>query len=296
MTDASLALPAATAGSHRLRGFLLVLGASIGWSLSGLFTRLLENPDPLPANGARSLGMSLALTLYLLLRFRRDLPARVRAIPMTAYLLVGGFFAIGSTMYIVSYALASVAVVACLGALAPLFSALLAWLLMRERVGASIFVALAIAMVGIVVMGSGEGDFSGAWIGYLVALGVAFFFAAQTVALRRYRAFNLMPAYVAGGVFTTVVLLLVVAGGEIGAHDFWLAMATGVLQLAIPVILFAASAQYLPAVLLSLFALMESLLNPLWVYLAVGETPTLETALGGALILTAVALVLLRRG
>jgi len=296
MTDATLALPALTPGSQRLRGFLLVLGASLGWSLSGLFTRLLENPDPLPANGARSLGMAVALSLYLLLRYGRTLPARVRAIPPLGYLLCGGFFAIGSTMYIVSYSLASVAVVACLGALAPLFAALLAWLTMREAVGLPVFVALAVALVGIVVMASGEGDFSGAWEGYLAGLSVALFFATQTVAMRRYRALNLMPAFAAGGFVTFLALLLVVAGGEIGRHDFWLAVATGVLQLAIPIALFARGARYLPAVLLSLFALIESLLNPLWVYLVVGETPTWETLFGGALILGAVALVLLRRG
>jgi drug/metabolite transporter (DMT)-like permease len=69
-----------------------------------------------------------------------------------------------------------------------------------------------------------------------------------------------------------------------------------VVQLAVPVVLFARSARYLPAVLLSLFALMESLLSPLWVFLAVGETPTWETVLGGGMILGAVTLVLLRRG
>lgn len=296
MSDASLALPGHSPAALRLRGFLLVLGASLGWSLAGLFTRLLETPEPLAVNGARSLGMSLTLTGWLLWRYGRALPARLRVIPWPAYLLCGGFFAVGSTMYIVSYTLASVAVVACLGALAPLFSALLAWLLMREAVRPAIFVALLVAVAGIAVMALGEGDFAGAWEGYVASLLVGFFFAAQTVALRRYRDLDLMPAFVAGGFATALGLLAIMAGGEIGRHDFWLAMGTGVVQLAVPILLFAQSARYLPAVLLSLFALMESLLSPLWVFLAVGETPTWQTLLGGTMILGAVALVLLRRG
>ena len=104
-----------------------------------------------------------------------------------------------------------------------------------------------------------------------------------------------MPAFAAGGFATCLVLLVILSGGAISAHDFWLAIGVGVLQLAIPVILYARSAHYLPAVLLSLFALMESLLSPLWVYFVVGETPTWETVLGGGMILSAVVLVLLRR-
>lgn len=295
MTDTSLALPGLTPAAQRMRGFLLVLGASFGWSLAGLFTRLLQDTPPLPANGARSLGMAIALTLYLLARYGSTLPRRMLQIPPLAYLLCGGFFAIGSTLYIVSYSLASVAVVACLAALAPLFSMLLAWLFMREAVSRIVLFALLIAMAGIAVMAQGEGDFTGAWTGYLAGLGVALLFAAQTVALRGYRQVDLMPAFALGGFLTCIVLLLVLAGGAISSHDFWLAIATGVLQLAIPIVLFARSARYLPAVLLSLFAMMESLLSPLWVFLAVGETPTWETVMGGAMILSAVIVVLMRR-
>lgn len=295
MTDTSLALPGVTPAAQRMRGFVLVLLASLGWSLAGLFTRLLQDTSPLPANGARSLGMAVALSLYLLARYGSALPQRMLQIPPLAYLFCGGFFAIGSSLYILSYSLASVAVVACLGALAPLFSMLLAWLFMREAISRVVFLALVVAMAGIGVMARGEGDFTGAWTGYLVSLGVALLFAAQTVAMRRYRQVDLTPAFALGGFVTCVALLLVLAGGAISEHDFWLAMATGALQLAIPIVLFARSARYLPAVLLSLFALMESLLSPLWVFLAVGETPTWETVLGGAMILGAVILVLLRR-
>lgn len=296
MSDATLAVPVLVPAPRRLLGFLLVLGASFGWSLAGLFTRLLEDTPPLAANGARSLGMSLALTLYLVVRYGRELPARIRRVPLAAHLACGTFFAVGSSLYIVSYSLASVAVVACLGSLSPLFSALLAWLLMRERVGSVVLLALVVAVAGIATMASGEGDFGGAWEGYLSSLFVAFFFAAQIVALRRYRDFDLMPSFALGGFATCLVLLVILSGGAISAHDFWLALGVGVVQLALPLLLFARGARYLPAVLLALFSLMESLLSPLWVFLVVGETPTWETIFGGAMILCAVTLVLLRRG
>jgi len=100
---------------------------------------------------------------------------------------------------------------------------------------------------------------------------------------------------VLGGLLTAAILLGLVAESLPSRHDLAIIALMGVVQLAIPIACYARGARYLPAVQLSLFALLDVVFNPLWAWLAVGETPTLHTVLGGGLIVLAVAGVALRR-
>ncbi len=295
VVDGSAAPPVAAA-RERLLGFLLVMGATLGWSLSGLFMRLLEEPDPWRSNGYRGLSMALAMTGYLLLRYGRGLPALLRATPPSAILLGGGFFAVGSSLYLVAFSLAPVADVAALGATAPLFAALFAWLALRETTPRAVLGAALVALLGVGLMVADKLALaSDAWLGQLVAIVVAAAFAAQTVALRRFRGVEMLPAFVFGGLLVAVVMLGLAAQTLPSRHDLLLIFLMGVVQLALPIALYARGARYLPATQLALFALLDVVLNPLWAWVGVGEVPAGETAVGGLLIVGAVTLVALRR-
>jgi drug/metabolite transporter (DMT)-like permease len=63
----------------------------------------------------------------------------------------------------------------------------------------------------------------------------------------------------------------------------------GCIQIAAPYVLFSYGLQRIPAVEASLLALVEPLLNPVWVAIGVGEVPTLPTLIGGGLIVAALA-------
>jgi drug/metabolite transporter (DMT)-like permease len=61
-----------------------------------------------------------------------------------------------------------------------------------------------------------------------------------------------------------------------------------VVQLAIPLVFYARGARSVPAVTLSLIAMLDAVLNPLWPWLVVGEVPERSAFIGGAVILLAV--------
>ena len=67
----------------------------------------------------------------------------------------------------------------------------------------------------------------------------------------------------------------------------------GLIQFGIPLILFARGALSVPAVTLSLIALLDVGLNPLWAWIGSVETPAIETAIGAGMIGAAVALSIL---
>lgn len=300
MSDTALAVPLAASSSpsparQRLTGFLLVLLATLGWSLSGIFMRLLEEPDPWRTNGYRAASMALAMTLWLLWRYRGGLLAKVRSLPPAALLLSTGFFSVGSTLYLVALSLAPVADVACLTATSPLFAALLARLLIGERTQPLVLAATLVALGGVTLMVVDQLGVEGGWIGQAVAIFVAFSFAGQTVALRRYRLVEIMPAFVLGGLITATITLGFMVGSLPSRHDLLLIALMGVVQLALPIALYARGARYLPAVQLALFALLDVVLNPFWAWLGVGEAPSWHTVYGGLLIVGAVVVVALRR-
>jgi drug/metabolite transporter (DMT)-like permease len=281
---------------RRYIGIGLVLLATLGWSLSGLGMRLLEEPVAGRTNGWRALFMAVALTLWLLWHHRGGVPALFRATPPLAILLGGGFFTVGSTLSLTALAMAPVADVSCISATAPLFAAVFARIFLGERTPPAVLLAVVVAISGIVFMVADQLALDGgAWAGQLVSLGVGFCFAGQTVALRKFRGVEMMPAFVVGGLLTAAIMIGLAGSEQPSLHDLGIIVVLGFVQLAMPICCYARGARYLPAVQLALIALLDVVFNPFWAWLAVGETPTLDTVIGGGMIVLAVAWVALRQ-
>jgi drug/metabolite transporter (DMT)-like permease len=277
------------------RAVLVVLGATAFWSLSGVFVRWL--PTELSGwqiNAYRGLSAGFALLAYLVIVYGRDTWRRFRAIEPMALAATVGFFSLGSTFYVISLTLTGTANVACLTATSPIFAAILSPLVTRERPGAIAWVAAAIALAGVVVVVGGEIR-DGANFGSLVALFVAFCFAGQTVVLRRFREVDMVPAICVGGfvIFALIAPVLLVApvdqGLDIGWRSIGVITVMGLVQLALPLTLYTYGARYLPAVPLTLIALLDVVFNPFWAWLGVGERPAEGAYWGGSLIVLAVA-------
>jgi drug/metabolite transporter (DMT)-like permease len=132
----------------------------------------------------------------------------------------------------------------------------------------------------------------GNWLGTLMALGVGFCFAGQSVSLRWFRNVDMVPAICLGAVGMAAVLAMIHGLPPITYRDLGLIAAMAVVQLALPLYLFVVGARYIPAVQATLINLLDVLFNPLWAWLGVGERPTIDAAIGGSLIVGAVILAI----
>ena len=278
-------------------GILLVLGATVGWSLAGMFVRFMPGLDGWQINCWRGFWMSVFLLAYLVAIYGSQTIAKFRAIPLPALLTVAGFFSAGSTLYVTSLTLAGTATVSVIGALSPIFAGLLSPWLTREKPSLASWAAAIMAVVGVGVI-AWDGFSAGNVIGILVALLVPLSFAVQTMMLRRYRAFDMVPAICAGG-FVTFFLAGVLgyvfgghpAGGfQVGLNEVLLLALMGPLQLSIPLVWYAKGAKAVPAVTLTLVAMLDVVLNPFWSWLAVGEMPAHAAFVGGFIIVSAVVI------
>ena len=272
-------------------GVLFVFVAGVLWSTVGLGIRMIEDAVVWQILLYRSIAMSLFLYVVIRLRsgespfvqvHRVSFPSVIAGLSLVAA-YSGGIYSIQNT---------SVANAMLLFATAPFMAAVLGWIILRERVRAATWGAIAIAIGGIAIM---VADKSGSVVlkGSLAALGSAFGFAVFTVALRWGRAGEMLPSVFLSGLFAIIVTfgicqfsgLSVVLSVQDGA----ISMGMGVFQVGAGLILYTLGSRSLPAAELALLSLAEVLLGPLWVWLFLGETASLNTLIGGLVLLAAIA-------
>jgi drug/metabolite transporter, DME family len=280
------------------RGVTFVLAATLGWSLSGLFVRLMPDLSGWELNCWRGFWTAVSILCYLVLTYGPNTLNVFRRVPLTALFLSAGFFAFGSTAYVTSLTLASTAVVSVIGALSPLFTGLLSPWVTGEKPGWAAWAAAIMALVGMAVIAR-DGLEAGNWLGIAVSLLVPFCFAMQTLTLRRYRAFDMTPAICVGGAMAFlgagVAGYVFQAGGgfDVPLKYVGVLALMALLQLAIPLIFYTKGARSVPAITLSLIAMLDTVLNPLWPWLVVHEVPERAAFIGGGIIIMAVLLSVL---
>ena len=98
---------------------------------------------------------------------------------------------------------------------------------------------------------------------------------------------DVIPAVFVGGWLSACLMLPMALPLSASVHDLVILATLGVFQLGVPCMLMVHAAKGLSAPELSLLSLLEVLLGPLWVWMAVGEVPAQATLVGGAIVLTA---------
>ena len=286
----SLTPPTLAVDTHK-HGLLFVFAAGVLWSTVGLGIRMIEDAVVWQILLYRSISMSIFLYMVIRLRSgespflqirRIGLPAVVAGLSLVAA-YSGGIYAIQNT---------SVANAMLLFATAPFMAAVLGWLILREPVRAATWIAIAVALGGILIMVSDNtGDVAAQ--GSLAALGSALGFAVFTVALRWGRSGEMLPSVFLSGLFAIVITFGICQFLELSVvlslQDGGVAMGMGVFQVGAGLILYTLGSRSLPAAELALLSLAEVLLGPLWVWLFLNETASLNTLVGGAVLLIAIA-------
>ena len=274
------------------RGLIFVFMAGVLWSTVGLGIRLIDEATVWQILLYRSISLSLFLAIVIYLRSRANLFKVVKAAGLPGCIaglaLVGaysgGIYGIQST---------SVANAMLLFASAPFMAAILGWIFLREIVRKATWVAILFAIVGIGIMVQDKTQGGAALLGNLAALGSAFGFAVFTVALRWCRSGDMLPAVFLSGIFaifiTSSICLLSGLSFQISGNDITISMGMGVFQVGAGLVLYTLGSKTLPAAELTLLSLAEVLLGPLWVYLFLNEVATLNTLLGGLVLLLAIA-------
>lgn len=270
--------------ARRRRGALLVAGAALCWSAGGLLARLADT-GPWTTVFWRGVFCGAFLLIVLAARYRVRVVHAFRAMGPPG-VVMAFCFSCASIGFILALSRTSVANVLIILSTGPFIAGVLGWLWLGERVLGRTWIAMGAALAGTMVMVSGSWA-SGTASGDLLALLVAALFAAGAAIVRRHRDVPMLPAACLASAITAAIAWPMAEPATAGPADLALLMLFGAGQLGLGLILFTAGAPRIPVAQASLISVLECVLGPLWVWLAIGEEPGALSLVGGAVVLLA---------
>jgi drug/metabolite transporter (DMT)-like permease len=277
---------AAEAAGQRRRGQAYVALAALAWSTAGLLQRELR-VDTATQVAARAFFALLALLAWIAISERGRVVAAFRETGR-AGVAVAFCLALASGTFIVALNRTTVAQVLFMQAVAPLAAALLGALLLSEPIPRRTWLAIAIALAGVAVMVGGPAG--GGAAADVLTLVMAVSFALSIVITRSRRDVSMLPATCLAQLFVLLAAAPFASPGTIGGRDAALLVLLGAGQMALGLAFLVVGARLIPAAEVVIITLLEIVLGPLWVWLALSETPSRTTLAGGVIVVTAVVI------
>ena len=287
MTTATVALEESR---RQRRGQIYVALAAVAWSTAGVLQRQLTLDTPTQVLG-RAAFASAALLAYVAIAERGRVVQAFRSVGL-AGVAVALCVATASASFISALNHTSVARVLFILAVAPVLAALLARVTLGEPITRRTGAAMALALAGVALMfgAPGEGSLAGDGLSFVAALA----FALMIVITRWRRDVSMAPATCLSQAILVVAFMPFASPGEISGDDVvWLAL-LGIGQIGLGFALLTVGARLIPAAQVGLITLLEVVLGPGWVWLALDERPSTLTLAGGAIVI--VAIVIQTRG
>jgi drug/metabolite transporter (DMT)-like permease len=269
---------------HR-RGRLYVALAAVAWSTAGLLQRELTVGIGTQLAG-RAFFAVVGLLAFVAIAERGRVGRSFVAIGKPG-LAVAALMAASSGAFIVALNYTSVANVLFFQAIAPILAAVLGTFV-GERVARRTWIAMAVALAGVGLMVGGPSHPSAA--GTALSLFMSASFAAVIVITRHEREVSMAPATCLSQVLVFVFAAPFASVSEVNGKDLALLVGLGIGQIGLGLIFLTIGARLIPAAEVALITLLEIVLGPLWVWIALGERPGTSTLIGGAIVLAAVVI------
>ncbi len=197
-------------------------------------------------------------------------------------------FALTNITFIISIQNTNVANTLVMVALAPMLSAILGLIFLKENPERKTWIAIIITTLAAIYIFYDSiqiGNFLGDIFGLITALGLA----VGAVIVRSAKNRNLVPSAVVGKMFVAIVAVFFVENFGLSNKDLIIVPAMCILCVAIPFVLVTIAPRFITAAEVNLFFLLETILGPIWVWMVIKEQPTLETIQGGLIIILTIA-------
>ena len=197
-------------------------------------------------------------------------------------------FTVTNIVFIISIENTSVANTLIMLALAPMLSAVISFIFLKENPDKKTWVAIIITTVAVIYIFYGSldtGDFLGNFLGLVVATGLA----VGAVIIRSHKKISLVPSAMLGKLMVAVIALIFVNQIKLEGNDLFIVPLMCVMCVAIPFVLVTLAPRYITAAEVNLFFLLETIFGPLLVWLVIKEQPSFETIVGGIIIVATIA-------
>jgi len=265
---------------NQLYGVLTLAGTALLWSTSGMFIKLIPW-QPFAIAGGRSLIASVVILLFirkpkLNFSFYQVAAALANAATMLLF-VVANKYTTAANAILRQYT-------------CPVITVLLAALILKEKTRLEHWVAVFFVMLGMIIifldkLGGGQ------IVGNILALSSAFTFSLVFIFMRKLKDGSPLESFLLSHWITAAIGLSatfffprpVFTLQSVGAIT-----AMGVFQLGFSSVLFSYGIKHISAISANLIAVIEPVFNPVWVLIVVGEIPTINSIIGGGIIVVVV--------
>ena len=198
-------------------------------------------------------------------------------------------FSITNITFVVSIQNTNVANTLVMIATAPMISAILSGFFLKEQPDKKTWISIIITFLAIIFIfydSLGVGNFYGDILAFITAVGLA----VGAVTIRSAKSKNLVPAAVIGKLLVATFALFFIESFLLVEKDLIIVPLMCILCVAIPFVLVTIAPRFITAAEVNLFFLLETIIGPIWVWFIIKEQPSIETLIGGAVIVTTIAI------
>ena len=198
-------------------------------------------------------------------------------------------FAITSIVFVISIENTNVANTLVMVALAPMLSAIISLIFLKENPDKKTWIAIIITTLAVIYIfydAIDSGDFLGNFLGLVCATGLA----VNAVIIRSAKKISLVPSAMIGKLIVALFAFIFVDQIKLENNDLIIVPLMCVACIAIPFVCVTLAPRYITAAEVNLFFLLETIFGPFWVWLVIKEQPSLETIIGGGIIITTIAI------
>ena len=265
----------------------VVLFAGILWSFGPLVVRYMDSPNQVPWQYIFGRGLTIFIILNLYLYFEEGIKFWKNYLKIGASGIIGGSglgIAMISFIYSITNTTAAITLL-CLAAM-PFFTALLAFIFLKEQISLSVWISIIIATIGIIIMAFGNTG-ENSLVGFIFGITSSIGFSVFSVTLRWRKETPKFTTVAFAGlfcfVFATAMILL---KGQVffsTSYNSSLFSLHGTL-VCLGLILYSIGSKAIPAAELTLLSLTEVIGGIFWVWLplfGINEAPDTNTIIGG---------------
>ncbi|MGE5677903.1 MAG: DMT family transporter [Pseudomonadota bacterium] len=263
----------------RSKAMLLLAFTATLWSVGGLLIKLVD-AGPLAISGARAVITSVMLLAYLRKpKFNWSFPQIGAAVSCSATAI----------LFVSATKLTTAANAILLQSTAPIYVAFLGAWLLKEKVTKYDWLTVAVVMGGMGLFFIDNLNAQGL-LGIVCAVLSGISYAFFTIFMRMQKEGSPLESALLGNILTSIIGLPFLFQSTPSASGWIYLLILGIFQLGIPYIFYSAAIKKVTALEAVLIAIVEPILNPVWVFLILGEVPGLSALAGGAIVLAAVTL------
>ena len=260
------------------KAVIALVGSALLWSTGGVFIKLVDW-NGFAIAGTRSLIASFVLLTYI------KKPSFEFRFPLIAAAISS---ACTMTLYVLANKMTTAANTILLQYTAPVYVAVLAWVILKEKPTADNWIALIVIVFGMLLFFTGKlspGNMFGNVLAVLSGLGLAFF----AVFMRMQKGNSPFESFFLAHLITFVVSIPFILKSGFPEASGWAGIfMLGVFQLGFASLLFSYGIRQVSALKAMLILTLEPILNPVWVFLFTGEVPGVYAVAGGVFIIAAV--------